>query len=87
MSVCEICGATDNLERHHTSYEPKVIIILCRNCHRKEHKKPNAPKRPFTNIVIFLEDNDFETMKALKGEQTWLEFLVKPHLEKENSQS
>lgn len=32
-------------------------------------------------IFLSLDDDDFEKLRALKGERTWEEFLVKPHLE------
>lgn len=37
-------------------------------------------------IFIALDDDDFDRLKALKGKLTWEEFLVTPHLEKEESQ-
>ena len=37
IKKCAICGATENLQRHHTSYEPEIIQILCVDCHKKVH--------------------------------------------------
>ena len=37
-------------------------------------------------IFLTLDDDDFEKLKSLKGEKTWEEFLVTPHLEKEASE-
>jgi len=51
--VCEICGSNKNIELHHKEYNIKPsrdrnktikllcknIEILCRNCHRKHHRK------------------------------------------------
>ena len=34
---CAICGATENIQKHHTSYEPEVIQLLCVDCHKKVH--------------------------------------------------
>ena len=34
---CAICGAMKNLQRHHTSYEPEIIQVLCVDCHKKVH--------------------------------------------------
>lgn len=30
---CEICGATENLQTHHDSYNPPITRILCVGCH------------------------------------------------------
>jgi len=33
---CNICGSTENLERHHPDYsKPKIFETLCRDCHNK----------------------------------------------------
>lgn len=37
LECCEECGATDNLQEHHISYEPEIKQILCVSCHQKEH--------------------------------------------------
>jgi len=34
---CEICSSPRFLVKHHISYEPEVIQILCRSCHSKLH--------------------------------------------------
>lgn len=34
---CEMCGATEKIQRHHISYEPEIIQFLCVNCHKKVH--------------------------------------------------
>jgi hypothetical protein len=37
---CEFCGSKINLEFHHIDYNnPLEIKTLCRNCHRKLHRK------------------------------------------------
>ncbi|WBC28395.1 HNH endonuclease [Rhodobacteraceae phage LS06-2018-MD05] len=41
---CEKCGLTYKLQVHHLTYdnifneEPEDLIILCENCHKKEHE-------------------------------------------------
>lgn len=36
---CEICGSTENLERHHIDYDkPELVVTLCRECHMKIHR-------------------------------------------------
>jgi len=42
---CEICRANKKLHRHHLSYKPEVIQILCPSCHRKVHWKMNRNRR------------------------------------------
>jgi hypothetical protein len=39
-SKCEICGSSNNREKHHPDYKkPMFLITLCRNCHAKIHRK------------------------------------------------
>jgi hypothetical protein len=36
---CELCGSTQNLERHHPDYSnPLKIVTLCIKCHKKIHR-------------------------------------------------
>lgn len=37
MGTCEICGATENIQKHHVSYEPEIIQLLCVDCHKAVH--------------------------------------------------
>ena len=47
--ICDICGAEDNLQVHHISYEPEVTQNLCVSCHQKQRpyhgvgKSNNSP--------------------------------------------
>jgi len=34
---CSVCGSTERVIRHHTSYSPERLIHLCRSCHNKIH--------------------------------------------------
>lgn len=34
---CEICGATENIQEHHISYEPEIKQFLCVTCHEAVH--------------------------------------------------
>ena len=36
-SSCKYCGSKIKLERHHISYIPAKVILLCRECHKREH--------------------------------------------------
>jgi hypothetical protein len=38
MIKCTCCGSTEQIQKHHTSYNPPIIIPLCRKCHQKQHK-------------------------------------------------
>jgi hypothetical protein len=41
--VCEVCGSTDRLQRHHNDYnKPKEVVIMCVLCHHEWHKN-NKP--------------------------------------------
>ena len=36
---CKLCSNTDNLEKHHTNYQLREYITICKNCHYKLHKE------------------------------------------------
>ena len=36
--VCNDCGSTLDLQRHHPTYTSIKVIILCRGCHNKIHE-------------------------------------------------
>lgn len=44
---CEVCGSNKRIEVHHKHYnnvfkeEPNDLLLLCHDCHSKEHKKQN----------------------------------------------
>jgi len=39
-SSCQICGDTQNLERHHWRYDkPLMVATLCKFCHTVQHNK------------------------------------------------
>lgn len=42
--VCDMCGAEDNLQVHHISYEPVVTQVLCVHCHQKRHPQHGVGK-------------------------------------------
>jgi hypothetical protein len=42
-SGCQMCGATERLERHHSDYDkPLEIMTLCHRCHTILHHKSKA---------------------------------------------
>jgi 5-methylcytosine-specific restriction endonuclease McrA len=42
--ICERCGSKDHIQVHHLHYknifkeEPEDLLILCKDCHKAEHK-------------------------------------------------
>ena len=34
---CIACGSNQNLQEHHISYKPEIIICMCTGCHNLEH--------------------------------------------------
>jgi len=71
MSKCELCGATKSLVKHHRSYEPEVLQILCRACHRRVHGSTHVPAPPDdwqTTVVISKETRNVLKELGRKGE-------------------
>ena len=63
---CELCGATENLQVHHLSYEPEVTQVLCMNCHQKQHPEHGIGR----------------SLCQVEGSPIWLTIEVKKELEK-----
>jgi len=38
-NTCFKCGSTRFVIKHHTSYNPEVIVDCCRSCHKKIHDR------------------------------------------------
>jgi hypothetical protein len=72
---CAVCGA-ENPQLHHLSYDPEMVIPLCKDCHTKVHKhgtgRPNANLETSLVIGISLE----KKIRDLKAE-TLMEFMEK----------
>ncbi len=49
MDRCVICDRQEHIQKHHTSYFPERIILLCRGCHRLVHKLIDSY---FTSVQI-----------------------------------
>jgi len=43
---CELCGATEELIKHHVSYGSKETLAVCRSCHGEVHSDPDHPFFP-----------------------------------------
>lgn len=68
---CEICGATENLQIHHISYEPEITQILCIGCHQNQHPKHGVgPSRGNGNHPLFDELQEEFIMLSDKGRTT-----------------
>lgn len=58
---CQLCQSTKNLNVHHNNYknlgkeEPADIIVLCKNCHTKHHKKSDSAILKNTNVLFYQE--------------------------------
>ena len=40
LDKCTRCGSTGDLVKHHISYLPEIIEIVCRKCDGKERRNP-----------------------------------------------
>ena len=58
--VCQICGSDQNLHVHHMiyfkghlawEYDHQYLILLCSNCHIKEHKYRNTIKQRLAEMA------------------------------------
>jgi len=59
---CEICGSKKQLELHHLHYRtltkenPEDVILLCRDCHQKQHNYYGYDR--FTNYTPIIKDKN-----------------------------
>jgi len=70
---CSVCGSTEDLVRHHVSYDPEIIDILCRKCHSSLHMKrywrTGSPYKPHNGISRQITIRiDEETLNAIDNE-------------------
>lgn len=57
---CERCRSTAWLQAHHVTYKhfrkelshPEDLVLLCRECHSKEHDKKRKTKRSLVKTII-----------------------------------
>lgn len=40
IGACSICESREEIEKHHTSYNPGKVIYVCRACHWRVHYEP-----------------------------------------------
>jgi aldehyde:ferredoxin oxidoreductase len=46
MRECKLCDSTENVDEHHTSYEPERTVFLCRSYHKTVHGAEDHPLHP-----------------------------------------
>lgn len=87
---CEICGATENIQRHHIRYNPAIIQYLCVDCHREKHgghytgvssdslhkmKIRDEKGRLKPDSEIAYDIQEFMRTRGIKDKQAYLLFL------------
>lgn len=70
---CQICGKTERLEVHHNTYEnkgnerPEDLIVLCKKCHKINHKNI-VHKRNISEFVSSIFEDLEESYQYHKSE-------------------
>lgn len=68
--VCAYCGSTENLERHHITYKPSRIVILCQSCHNRLHNPDFPPLKKYNPFK--------DKLKRMKEEEKWPDYQPEP---------
>lgn len=74
MTECIECGSVENLDEHHTSYEPEKTVILCRACHQSVHGadshrlKPSDDSKDTTIMINRSVKRQIESLKVHNNE-------------------
>jgi len=71
--TCTDCGAINNLQRHHESYEPIKLVWLCVSCHLKRHKHG-------VGVASFKKHNIPENFTELYETRTYKELVDMLHV-------
>jgi hypothetical protein len=50
-NYCRHCGATENLQSHHISYEPEIIQTLCVKCHLAVHENKHGVGKSSSSLL------------------------------------
>ena len=69
LNVCEHCGGTSQLQRHHPNLQDaESVVILCQRCHAAEHVRlgtwGQGPKKPKTCVVCGKDFSDYSHIRA-----------------------
>ncbi len=71
---CTICGNTKNLVSHHKSYDPEIIEVLCKSCHKTVHYHTDVPKnpnaRPFEGKTVRIDEKIYSELVAYAAYMT-----------------
>ena len=57
IEECAICGARENLQKHHVSYEPEIIQLLCVDCHKAVHNHGVGKAPGWTPLFGWLKED------------------------------
>ena len=60
MNKCSICESNTNLINHHLSYEPEIIVIVCKYCHYTMHGLCRLSSRQRNIIDSWIEQYGHE---------------------------
>jgi len=58
---CLICGSDKMLVRHHVTYRPPKVVILCASCHWKVHN--SIWKIPRDKILLVVSEQIYQRVK------------------------
>lgn len=76
---CAICGSNENLVRHHTSYNPERILVLCHSCHTMVHAHTSTLKRPKSfsqyHAIKTIEIDEANVRKGGVGKPGFIEII------------
>lgn len=74
MNTCSLCTSKRNIVKHHTSYTPEKIQLVCRSCHKKLHQLPDAPQPYHTDLVVRKSTRD--KLAALGGKDDTFDDII-----------
>lgn len=52
LGECKKCGSTNDLHRHHPSYDSTYFVVLCRKCHNELHNSLKNWEKAQSNIAV-----------------------------------
>ena len=94
---CEICGATENIQKHHIQYNPTITQYLCVDCHREKHgghytgvpsdslhkmRIRDEKGRLKPESEIAFDIQEFMRTRGIKDKEKYLEYLRTQKMQK-----